>query len=327
MTLDHLLRNYDPKTASGVLAAAALSGLAGDFEFVPQALRRYADEGRAVIGEVRRQLNIAADDYSAMAKASVDRALATAIQSRFVPGAELNSALSRAGELGRVPPSFYSIDQSWQFTEKFRTLAVRPNHVVRAIKECDDYEHPLTRGVAAQHADAVSLFIKEVGAGRSSTRHWLLVQTHRAGLVQVVQSAWHIYSDAIDLQNARRPLDVLRAFALKFGSPIEVDGRKGDLFVEGFTRKKTSHISWGFQASGDFFASISNIDAVAPNEIVIGIGYCIMLDRYRSYLRDHGLMTNDQMMNFNQAADIAVKQPAPSISNQLLMAASRRRRH
>lgn len=174
----------------------------------------------------------------------------------------------------------------------------------RAIKSPDDYQHPLSAKAAIADKDVISLFIREAPASRSGARHWLLVQTHRQGLTLVVQSAWHIFADSIDLENAKSPLDVLRAFAIKFGAHLYVEGHSGGgLFVEGFIKKRTAQINWKFQVRGDFFASLAYTDTPNPDELQVGIGYCIELIPYRAYLRDHGLMTTDQMDQFNREAE------------------------
>jgi len=207
MNLD-LLKNYDAKTASGILAAAVLSG--SDLEGIgPRTLQGFAKEAKNVIQEVRRQLNISSDDFSPGARASIDRVLADAIQNQVLPHNSLRTALARAGQAGRVPPEFYSVEQPKLFAAKFRTLSIRPNHVERAVKNPDDYQHPLSAEAAIEDKDVISLFIKEATASKSGARHWLLVQTHRQGLTQIVQSAWHIFADSIDLQKANSPLDVL----------------------------------------------------------------------------------------------------------------------
>lgn len=298
-----LLEKYDAKTASGILAAAVLSGTPDLEEQTPLSLRRYSDEAQVVVQEVRRRLSIAPNDSSPRARSSIDRALADAIQDQFLPGNSVRTALARAGQAGRVPPEFYSVEQPKSFVAKFRTLAIRPNHIERAVKHPDDYQHPLSAEAAIQDKDVVSLFIKEATASKTGTRHWLLVQTHRLGLTQVVQSAWHIFADSLDLEKAQSPLDVLRAFAIKFGAPLEVEGHPGGLFVEGFTKKRTAQINWKFAANGDFYASLAHTGTPNPDEMQIGIGYCIQLVPYRAYLRDHGLMTTDEMHRFNREAE------------------------
>jgi hypothetical protein len=93
-------------------------------------------------------------------------------------------------------------------------------HVENAVRNPDDYQHLMTEVVPEEKKTANSLFMKRVDSREIRNRHWLLVHTHRVGLDQIVQSAWRIYPDAVDLTEAQEPLDVLRAFVISFGVPI-----------------------------------------------------------------------------------------------------------
>src|SRR5262249_19317598 len=126
-------------------------------------------------------------------------------------------------------------------------------------------------------------------------RRWLLVQTHRIGVDQVVNAAWMVYPSDVDIDGAQKPIDVLRAFAEAFGCPIGIGDIKS-LFLETklYPPGKPVTVDWT-GAPPDHFVSITHTtDSVG--QFRIGAAYCIDLHRYRAALRSHGIDVPDPQL-------------------------------
>src|SRR5690242_13523228 len=112
MNLD-ALKQFDSKTANGILAAAALATApypgVGEKPHVLQAYERQVD---AVLSEIRQRLKISPHDESTGARALLDEALADALRKSIVGDAEVADALSRVGQAGRLPPTMYEVVQT-----------------------------------------------------------------------------------------------------------------------------------------------------------------------------------------------------------------------
>jgi hypothetical protein len=289
------LENFDRRTAEGVLAAAALAtapnpGVAG----VPALLNKYFDEAQAVLTEIRSRLRISVDDDSASARAAVDNVLSGALEGLIINPQNRANVFGRVGQSGRLSPVFYEVVQTAEFKKTFYALGIRSSHVEDAVRHPDDHQHLMTDGLP-ENAKAHSLFMKRIDSKDQRNSHWLLVQTHRVGLNQIAQSAWRIYPDAVDLSEARQPIDVLRMFAEVFGCPISVGDKKAK-FVDPqqFPPHTQVKIDWT-GAPREVFVSFSQTqDAEAFR---IGLAYCIDVARYRASLKRHGIKVAEPTSN------------------------------
>jgi hypothetical protein len=288
------LQKLDRRTAEGVLAAAALgtapiSGVVG----VPQLLSRYSKQADDVLSEIRARLRIPPNDDSAQAHAEIDKFLSDALQGLILNADNRSDALKRVGQSGRLPPALYRVIQSQEFKTLFvNTLGMSSNHIDDAVRRPDDHQHLMPEGLP-ENARTLSLFLKKVTSGDARKSHWLLVNTNRAGLDQIVLSAWRIYPADVDLSGASQPIDVLRAFAEVFGYTISVGDKKA-LFVDAqqFPPDAQVKIDWT-GASTEHFVSFSQTRDVATNLYMIGLAYCIDIAKYRTSLKRHGVKVKD----------------------------------
>jgi hypothetical protein len=294
MPLD-MLNKFDPLTANSVLAAAALStspspGIGDESEFV-----KYATDAAAVLAEIRRNLNLKEDDNSTAARARIDSVLSDAFDQSIFRGSNAEAALSRAGNAGRLSPGAYQIVQPGTFRNVFYHLAVTKQQVKEAVHEPDDYQHLMHENALPGEDDLFSIFMKQSGGSR--TRHaanWLLITSLRRGIEQVVQSAWRIYPDDVDLAHAAEPLHVLAAFAEVFGAYVNVAGRRAK-FIESVTLPKDPSIdqlSYTVQLErppqSEHFSSWSYRKTTSNNSFNFGLVFSIDLPPYRDSLRRHG---------------------------------------
>jgi hypothetical protein len=279
------LKELDAKTANGILAAAVLTSNPNpgtDLGLV----KTYSKQAADLLADIRQQLNINDEDSSSDAHLLIQRWLSNAIKDQVLKGA-FDAPLKRAGQTGRLPPSMYRVEEKPGFQKIFRPFGTTRANVEDAVRFPDDYQHLMTELADAESKDVISLFMKKVvSKGRDS--FWLIVQTHRVGITQIVQSAWRIYTDVIDLANADRPIDVLKAFIKVFGIPMRIRGKEV-LFLEAEEAPKREALA--FQVRGDLetFGSVSFTSTTNPDIVQVGIAYSINIPNYRSYLKEHGV--------------------------------------
>ena len=171
-----------------------------------------------------------------------------------------------------------------------RYLGVRKNSVEAAIKHPDDYQHLMTEYAPEESKDTLSLFVKEIKTVRKGNNHWLLVQTIRRGLTQIVQSSWRIFPDVVDLSSAYEPVHLLKAFVKVFGLPVQIEGRTV-LFIESEEHRVGTPIKWGFEGMKEVgFASLSTATSAESGMFQIGMAYSIDIPKYREMLAKRGVV-------------------------------------
>jgi hypothetical protein len=227
---------------------------------------------------------------SSRSKAAIDNFLTSALKDIIGPE-KISDALTRLGQSGRLTPALYKVVQPKPFGDLFHGLGVSASHVDDAIRRPDDYQHLMTEGMpeGSENAKAVSLFMKRVISRDRRNSHWLLVQTLRSGIDQIVQSARKIYPDDVDLSAATQPIDVLKAFVESFGSPISVGETKA-LFVDArrFPYDAQVKVDWT-GAPVEHFVSFSKLEDAATSLFKVGIAFCINIPKYRVALKAHGV--------------------------------------
>jgi hypothetical protein len=291
----NVLDRFDPKTANGILAAAALASAPdpGVGER-PSILRTYEKEASEVLSEIRHLLRIPSDNFSADARGSVSKALADALRDSILRGTNTTEVIARVGQTGQLPPIAYNVIQPKEFANVFYGLGVTRNHIEDAVKHPDDHQHLMTGGMPIDWQD-ISLFMKRVISRDPSKSHWLLVQTHRLGLDQQVRSACLIYPGDVNIEDAQLPIDVLKAFVAVYGVPLSVGTVKA-LFVdsETFPIGENVVVDWS-GAPPDHFVSFAKTTSATSGLLKVGVAYCIDTGKYRTAVKKRGLKVADAM--------------------------------
>jgi hypothetical protein len=288
----HVLKELDPETVNGILAAAALANSpdpgVGD---PPLVLRTYEREARAALDEIRNRLEISSDTDPERAHSLVAKTIADTLRQSILGHADTDAILKRIGNAGRLPPAAYNVVQPTEFQAMFYRLGLSRNHVEDAVKRPDDYQHLMTEGMPESSQD-ISLFMKFVASREQARMHWLLVQAHRIGTDQRVGAAWRIYLNDINLETAARPIDVLKAFVEVYGFPMTIGDTKA-LFIESRTYPPDTPIKIDWTgAPEDHFVSISHTTDAA-GQFRIGVTYCIDIPKYSVTLKARGVKVEE----------------------------------
>jgi len=288
-----VLSRYDEKTASAILAAAALSTSAMPSEKEDDLILEHKDQVIELLAEIRRRLRLRTDDQSPTAKASIDDFISNSIDEVVLTAPTAQAALNRAGQAGRLSPGVYKVEQPSSFTEKFYPLTMKKRLVQDVVNHPDDFQHLLNDVATPSDRDNLSLFLKQVPARNTGQAHWILVQTVRQDTVQIVQSAWRIFASDVDLSHASEPMHVLKQFAAVFGLPVRVGDQVGT-FIESTSFLKDAEVTVGHavpRSESELFWSYS-FRGLTSNPLIskIGVAYCIDITRYKAALRRHGFV-------------------------------------
>lgn len=287
MILD-TLKNFDTRTANGVLAAAALKCAPYGTLDDAQVVITYGDEASALIQEIRQKLHLGGGTLRPDELAQVDETLGKLLSQSILSSDGSQEALARAGQAGRLPPGLYKVEQPPHFQRLFRQFKLKKRVVEEVVHQPDDFQHLLNND--AVEKDLVSLFMKRVLPPKAEP-HWLLVQTHRSGLIQIAQAAWRVFPSDVDLSGAEKPLDVLKAFVHAFGLNTKV-ANKDAKFIESEAvyGEAAKNIEFAFDVPSHtrFFAAPSHVQTTDPRQRNVGVAYCINLDQYAESMRAHG---------------------------------------
>jgi hypothetical protein len=292
MNLD-TLQKFDHKTAEGILAVAGLSTAPNPgVDEVPQFLKRYSKQADNVLLEIRSRLRISPTDDSISARTAIDKFLSSALQGLILNPANTSSALNRVGQSGRLAPVLYRVVQPKEFSVLFNTLGASSNHVEDAVRHPDDHQHLMIEGIP-ENAKTLSLFMKLIVSRDDRNSHWLLVQTNRIGIQQLVQAVWKLYPSDVDLSKASVPIDALKAFVDVFGCPISVGDKKA-LFVDPqqFPFDANVKVDWT-GAPRESFVNFSQTANSETKLFRVGLAYCIDIPKYRTSLKKHGIRVRE----------------------------------
>jgi len=291
--IETLERVTNPEARRALLAAAALaSEPKPNREARAHDLGKLAVEAEDLLGELRSVLRIGNDD--ADAKLRIDEFLSSALATELSRDVDLEKTLERASAGGRLLPDFYEPKLTKAFLDTFSALSIQRSHVIDAIRKPDDYQH-LAREEDVER-DRASLFVKRVISNDPSRSHWLLVQSHRVKLAQVVQSAWRVFPSDTDLQDVSNPFGLLRAFAMSFGETVEARNVKSKFIEElDFPMNEELKVQW---PSGlKYFVTANRTDNRALNVSRINFAFCINIELYIQSLHAHGFRTDERQFN------------------------------
>lgn len=285
MTQLESLQKYDGVTASRILSGLVLAE--GNNPGVGEAasFQHYVVEGKEILEELRRRLNLNASN-DAGARALLLEALAEQIVRISMAGKDIGEVLERAGNNGVLSPSHYRV----VFGQNFNicaALGTKVAHVVDGIARPDDVQHFTGRN----GEKPFSLFLKFQPGSTPGRSFWLMVYAHRTGTTLLVQNAWRVYVDDVDLTEAQRPVHVLRAFVQKFGLEIQIGSETGSFFVDKDLPMKPGEVIEAYVVKGvrnrHFMSTISGLNLPGVHHVVLA--YAIDVDRYAKFVEQKGV--------------------------------------
>jgi len=221
------------------------------------------------------------------------KALADAMASQALPRSRVAAAKARLGEKGLLPPSDFRIAFSEQFDQARDDSAVSRSSALKAITKPDQHEHFVPQSYGVDEADPISLFVRFQHPTRGVPYILLIMCVRRRDVLQVMQG-WRVYPDEVDVADARKPLDILRALTDAYGDDLTVGSKRGKFFL--YERvpvdpvRETTFISG---LSPRFLASFFIRPSDNGTLLEVSMAFAIDLDKYTAALGRHGVWSGD----------------------------------
>lgn len=285
------LQHMSPKQMISVLAAAARETGSTLPEFEGGKPKSLDGPVRDLIQEIHTVLKIPAEDNSNKSRKAIDEFLVRAIRNVVLGKEQEDIVLQNVAKHGLLSPSAYKVEFDSDFNRLFKALGGYRNTVEEAVLRPDDFQHLMTDPPFVDESELFSLFVKK-GTRPELGAHWLLVQTLRKGITQLVQCAWWVHAADVDVSRVEKPLDLLRAFVDKFGIPLRM-GEKSGKYIEDAVLDKTpgEPASFEFEVNlktDEYFWTASSRVKLEEDRFQVGIAYCIDLKMYRTALLARG---------------------------------------
>jgi hypothetical protein len=207
----------------------------------------------------------------------------------------------RAGTRGDLWPELYRVALSPPMEQHCRQMRVTPRLAVDAVQRPDAVDHLNPENFGFPEETFYSVSVKFFGA--SLKRYGLVALSERKGDELIIRNLWKFFVQDLDLSDARRPVDVLRTFAEKYGTEIRI----GELiskfilyrviplfeFISVPTLDQLISIAG---AKGRNLASMLVKIDPARKQINVGVAYNINMDKYATDLRKHGVRAKFEVL-------------------------------
>jgi hypothetical protein len=222
------VKSFDPISAAGVLARAALSVGYVDH---PVGGTTKADEHliARVIEEARTQLGLSVDDNDPDSFEKIADLLDAEAEKLAAPR-NTESALFRLAERGDLPSDLYEINILPNVVDVYRKDFPLEKDIIETTIRSPTLEQHYGAKRKPNEPVMISLFLKSFRTTWPLKNFWMIVAAQRVGLRLDVHQAWRVYSSAVKLDGAKTPIDWLRSFAA-FNYPqfrMRLRGTSGD---------------------------------------------------------------------------------------------------
>jgi len=220
------IQSFDPKTAAGLLARAALSLgyinsplIESDVELISK-----------IVNEVRGQLGIGIDDSDPDTLQRIADFLdSESDQLLEVP--DTDSAIKRLAERGELPSDLYEINFLWNVQDVYRKGFLLEKEIIETAIRAPTLEQHYGPSIKPHEPSMISLFVRSFRTTWPLKDFLVVVAAQRRGLILDVHQAWRVYPQKVNLQGVKTPVDWLRKFADSYGAEIEVQGKRGHFFL------------------------------------------------------------------------------------------------
>jgi hypothetical protein len=151
---------------------------------------------------------------------AIQEALSREISSYLFSGVDSAEVRARVGDKGALSPLLYKVSFSPKFENGVAFWGLSKNYVLKAISNCDQVQH-FTSMIEVPNAPPHSSLFTQIPLVKRD-QYTILVRCHRLGDQLLVEDAYRIYHDELDLVGTKSPLDILKRFIDKFGDEVEV---------------------------------------------------------------------------------------------------------
>lgn len=224
------LSDFDKMTAAGILARAALAILDNDNPAVTPVIPREAELREVIIEELRKSLGVSLDDRSPATLARIGDLLDHESDLLIGP-VDSEAALRRLSEKGELPSDLFRIRIIPNIQEFHGKKFQREQELIEQTVRLPDKEQHFGPAANPGEPYLISLFAKYFPNQYALRSFTMLVVGKRNDLELEVHQAWRIYHDLVSLEGVSDLIELLRRFADKFGSEIELGGKRGHFIL------------------------------------------------------------------------------------------------
>jgi hypothetical protein len=225
---------------------------------------------------------------------TAQESLSREISSYLLSGVDSAEVRARVGDKGALSPSLYKVSFSPRFENGVKFWGLSKNHVLNAIANCDQVQHFISK-VEAPNAPAHGSLFTQIPPVKHS-HYTTLVKCQRAGAMLVVDEAYRVYHDEVDLLGVTSPLDILKRFIEKFGEEVKIKvlnadqintqpSERGKLFHEVVYNVPRGGFLVGNFPNGEVLRIASSEDA--PFEVALC--FAVSYQKYVDQLMRHGV--------------------------------------
>ena len=284
------LTDFDPLTAAGILARAALS--VAD-RSNPDAASVVPDEHRIrerILLETRQQYGIADDDSEDSRERLCDAL--DAESDALLGSADEFQVLERLALKGDLPSDLYQIIVVKNIKDCYgKKYLEEEQNIKETVRSPDIEKHYGSPGDPEDHR-LISLFARTFRDKYPARSFVMLVAGERKGLILTIFQAWRVYPEDVNLIGADSPLEMLRRFALVFGTDVTVGKETGRFMLQSGIRDGVPIPVHGFIApiAGKSRRQVNvthfSWKTADGSKDILTVG--IDLDKYRDALKKRG---------------------------------------
>lgn len=200
----------------------------------------------------------------------------------------------KAGTRGDLWPSLYRVELSSYAEQICRKIRVTKRLALDTVQRPDlvDHLNPYDFGYPEETFYSVSVKFFDV----SLKKYGLIAFSQRNGDKLIIYNVWKFFVQDLDLSDVRRPVDVLRTFAKKYGTNIHI----GEMISKFILYYAIPIMDFGDTPSVDEIVYIeraqkTNITSLIvkidnqQKRLQVGIAYNINVEKYVHDLRKHGI--------------------------------------
>jgi hypothetical protein len=289
-----VIEAFDRVTAAGILARAAL---AVENEANPAAQPTLPDEAsiRAkVIEEISKRYGIASVDNQESREKLCDAL--DQISDELLGPVDTDIALERLAKKGDLPSDLYEVEIIPNIEQFYGKKFAREKQLIEETVHLPDLEQHYGPPKNPHDPYLISIFAKTFHDEYPARSFIMLIAGERKNLTMIVYQAWRLYPEDLDLTGASSPLDMLKRFALVFGTDLTVGNQHGSFILIGDVPDGKGVLIQGRVPQGPMGKSIKRQftfsyfrqarPGIGGHHAALMVG--IDLDKYREALESHG---------------------------------------
>jgi hypothetical protein len=227
---------------------------------------------------------------------AIQEELSREISSYLLRGGDVTEIRARVGNKGALSPSIYRISFSPRFDQIKEFWGISKTHVISAISKCDQFQHFISRIEKPDAPAHSSLFVKTIQS--TGDPYTIIVKCQRAGDMLIIDEAYRVYHDEVNLLGAATPLDVLKRFVQVVGREVEIMILNSDETLAQppdkgkFFHDVVYNVARGGVIVQKFMRDTVRFSPTEDGPVGVDLSFEVDSQKYASQLLRHGIKVN-----------------------------------